>query len=78
MDSVSPASLALGGGFFTTEPPGKSHTHTHTHTHTHLKGHLTVYHVFTLKISFNPQKFLGWLFVFFNKKIKIQDDKGWI
>ena len=25
MESASPASLALVGGFFTTEPPGKAH-----------------------------------------------------
>ena len=54
---------STGGGFCTTEPPGKSHTHTHTHTH--LKGRLTVYCVFALKISFNPQRFLGWLLLFF-------------
>ena len=29
---TKPASPALAGGFFTTEP----HTHTHTHTHTHV------------------------------------------
>ena len=30
---ASPASPALGGRFFTTEPPGKPYTHT---THSHL------------------------------------------
>ena len=29
MEPGSPASLALAGGFFTTEPPGKLNTHTH-------------------------------------------------
>ena len=46
---VSPVSPALAGGFFATEPPGKSHKkewdiyiylHTHTHTHTFVSIHL--------------------------------------
>ena len=37
---IEPASPALSGGFFTTEPLRRApapNTHTHTHTHTHPK-----------------------------------------
>ena len=33
--TMSPASPALAGRFFTTVSPGKPYTNTHTHTHTH-------------------------------------------
>ena len=40
---TSPASPALEGRSFTTEPPGKPYTHTHTHTHTHAHTHMFIY-----------------------------------
>ena len=39
-EPVSPASPALAGGFFTTEPPGK---HIYTYTHTHKYMYVCVY-----------------------------------
>ena len=51
---MEPKSLALVGGFFTTEPPGKPYIHTHTHTHTHIYIYTHIYiHIYTYLIYMN-------------------------
>ena len=54
---IKPTSPALAGGFFTTEPPGKSKSYTHTHTHYNITSYIT----FSLPIHPLPFKLFPYL-----------------
>ena len=59
---IEPASPALAGGLFTTEPPRKPYIYIYTHIHTHT--HTYVYYIYNINVVFleyeSQKNYLKW------------------